>query len=264
MKTLHVITTMDTGGAEMMLNKLVRAAENDKSQQMAILSLGRFGTLGAKLREDGFEIHALELRKSFHFLKLLFLRKRISFKPDVIQGWMYHGNVFATLIKYLAFPSAETGWSIRQSLSYYKEDKPMTRFIIRLSAWLSFLPKAIIYNSYIAKEQHEDFGYSSKSSVVIPNGFNIEIFKPDNEMRSHIRQELGLEPNHFVVGNISRNHPVKNFKLLVDAVLRVSDEIPEIRCLCIGRDTDRLMKFIPNKKSHLFRLIGECKKFGNT
>lgn len=61
-----------------------------------------------------------------------------DFRPDLIQGWMYHGNLVATLARTLAPGRPVVAWNIRHSLYELGYEKPMTRQVIRANRFFFF------------------------------------------------------------------------------------------------------------------------------
>src|SRR5215472_8452683 len=95
MRIMHVITGLSTGGAETMLLKLLSAASGE--MEHVVVSLGGEGTIGPRIAALGVPVHCLGLQRSapnpFRALSILSLARRIG--PQLIQGWMYHGNLMA-------------------------------------------------------------------------------------------------------------------------------------------------------------------------
>jgi len=107
--------------------------------------------------------------------------------------------------------------------------------LIRLGAFLSRHPSAIIYNSRSGAKQHEKCGYRSGMSVVISNGFDCGIFQPDEHARCCVREQLGLESTSILVGLVARFHPMKDQSGFLHAASLVSALHPESRFLLVGK-----------------------------
>jgi glycosyltransferase involved in cell wall biosynthesis len=120
-------------------------------------------------------------------------------------------------------------------------EKIQTRWLIVLGRWLSFFPHSIIYNSNLSAEQHCNVGYLSKKTKIIPNGFDLQKFKPDQHRRQQLREELGVAESVLLVGHISRLHPMKDHATLLRAIDRVVDSLSstgskqEVLFLLIGQ-----------------------------
>jgi glycosyltransferase involved in cell wall biosynthesis len=70
--------------------------------------------------------------------------------------------------------------------------------------------------------------------VVLPNGFDLEVFKPDPAARLSVRQELGLPEEALFIGLVGRFYPLKDHYNFIDAAARLRAELPEIHFLLCG------------------------------
>ncbi|MBT7557491.1 glycosyltransferase, partial [Candidatus Woesearchaeota archaeon] len=246
MKITHIITDLDTGGAEVMLCKLLSSLHNDAVNSMVISLMGR-GKITEQIEALGVRVETLDLeqgeRPGWRTVKKLrqFMR---AFNPDIVQGWMYHGNIVATVAVFLFDPmcrKVKLFWNVRQTLYDINNEKIQTRWLIVLGRWLSFFPHSIIYNSNLSAEQHCNVGYLSKKTKIIPNGFDLQKFKPDQHRRQQLREELGVAESVLLVGHISRLHPMKDHATLLRAIDRVVDSLSstgskqEVLFLLIGQ-----------------------------
>jgi glycosyltransferase involved in cell wall biosynthesis len=144
---------------------------------------------------------------------------------------MYHGNIAATVAVFLFDPmrrKVKLFWNVRQTLYDIKNEKTQTRWLIVLGRWLSFFPHSIIYNSNISAEQHCNAGYLSKKTKIIPNGFDLQKFRPDKNRRQQLRKELKVSESTVLIGHISRLHPMKDHATLLRAIDRIVDSLSDI------------------------------------
>ena len=230
---LHVVTGLMIGGAEMMLLKFVTRSDRARFTH-AVVSLGPEGTLTPRFREAGLEVHSLNASALRPRLAALCACIR-EFDPALIQGWMYHGNIAATLGRTLARSRAPVAWNIRQTLYDVRKEKRLTANFVRAGALLSRLPDAIIYNSATGAAQHEKFGYDARRRHLIPNGFDCVQFAPNVEARARVRVQLGMRDSDIVIGLLTRFHPMKDHATFVAAAARVAAIYPEARFLIVGR-----------------------------
>src|SRR5215472_107550 len=98
-RVMHVITGLQAGGAEMMLYKLLSARTG--RVEHTVVSLGTAGTLGPRIEALGVPVHALGLNPSLPNPWLLLRLRRLTQKlsPHILQGWMPHGNLMATMAR---------------------------------------------------------------------------------------------------------------------------------------------------------------------
>ena len=143
-RIVHVITGLETGGAEWMLFKVLRATERSEFPS-AVIALRGGGTAVRSAIEDlGVPVRSLNFSAAVGLQRL---RRAVrKFEPDLVLGWMPHGNLAALL------GAAGTGtpvlWNVRMSLDALDREKVATRAAIRLGALLSSAPRAILYNSH--------------------------------------------------------------------------------------------------------------------
>lgn len=234
MRILHIITGLSTGGAEIMLLNLLAATRPNQSQ--LVVSLKDEGTIGPRIRELGVPVYALRLQKwapnPFGTLPMISLARR--FKPQIIQGWMYHGNLMASLAAIWMGRPTPVLWGVQQSIVKAGSFGPTTAVVIRFGAWLSKHPSTIIYASKTGAKQHEDQGFHPRNQVVIPNAIDCEAFQPDKTNARQIREELGFDSDTVLIGQVARFHPMKDHAGFLRAAGAVSRRYPQARFVLIG------------------------------
>ena len=230
MRITHIITDLDTGGAEIMLYKLLASLHNEALNSTVISLMGR-GKITERIEALGVKVETLDLgqgeRPSWQTIKKLRQFMRV-FNPDIVQGWMYHRNIAATVAVFLFDPmrrKVKLFWNVRQTLYDIKSEKIQTRWLIVLGRWLSFFSHSVIYNSNLSAEQHCNVGYSVKKTKIIPNGFDLQKFGPDQNRRQQLRKELEVSESTILIGHISRLHPMKDHATLLRAINRVIENI---------------------------------------
>ncbi len=222
MKVLHVITGLGTGGAEMMLLKLLGGSQS-KDFQHAVISLLSGGAVRDKIEALGVPVETVGLSGSlpgpWAFQRLLGPSR--NFRPDVVQGWMYHGNLAATLAAVCNGRQIPVVWGIRQGLHDIHLEKPLTAWLIRLGAALSRAPCRVLYNARASALQHESIGYNPDKTMIIPNGFDCDVFRPVPHAKGQLRADLGLAAETPLIGLIARFHPMKDHPTFLAAAARV-------------------------------------------
>lgn len=238
MNVMHAITGLNVGGAEMMLWRLLAATDRSRFASSA-LSILTPGVIGERIRALGLPVDSLEQRPGQLSLATLPALRRILRKrrPEVIQGWMYHGNIAAT-IGARAFHRTPVVWSVHHALSGIEHEKPMTRKIIWLGAKLSGSTAAIVYCSKTSARQHEAYGFDPNRTVVIPNGIDCDLFVPNREEGQHTRTTLGIPEGRFLVGMAARDHPVKGHDRLIDAAALLIGRHVDVHVLLVGGGID--------------------------
>ena len=230
MKVLHIITGLSQGGAERQLANLASAAP----EQTAVFSLKEPGVMAQELRKAGVPIFTGGVRRSVSPAWIPALGAAVrEHQPNVVMGWMYHGNLAASLTRPLGHRGPVV-WNVRHSVHNIRREKISTRWVIRAGAWFAGSPARIIYNSGSAAEQHEGLGYPSDKRTVLPNGFDLERFMPDPDAREARRSELGLPPDQFLLGVVGRAHPMKNHLGWLKAFQALVDDGLPVHCVIAG------------------------------
>ncbi|WP_404363721.1 glycosyltransferase [Marinobacter sp.] len=263
MSILHVITGLGTGGAERALFSTLEGGLAD-AMSCHVLSLTDEGTYGSRIRALGVPVYALHMRRGLPTLRVISGLARVirEVKPDVLQGWMYHGNLAASVGRLMAASSPALAWNVRHSLYGMTGEKPMTRHVIRANALLSRRPDVILYNSETSRRQHEAFGFSAKQGQVIPNGFDLDRLAPSVERGDAIRQELEIPRDAPVIGHVGRLHPLKDHPGFLRAAVRLlkqeaRDAHVIMSGLGVSDDTASLASLIPAELKARFHLLGE-------
>jgi len=239
MKIVHIISGLSVGGAEMMLLKLVSSMDNKKFTPV-VISLMDGGEVRKKIEQAGIPVYSLGMRKRISSLLFLFKIRKLMrhLKPDVIQGWMYHGNLVSSLARGMCQGSPKVFWNIRHSLHNLDDEKQLTRILIKISVLFAAKVTNIIYNSKISESQHVSIGYPVKKSVVIPNGFDLSLFKPTASAKLKLRKELDLPKETLLVGMIGRYHPLKDHNNFLRAAGIAFKKNMNLYFLLAGRNID--------------------------
>lgn len=223
----------------MMLFKLL-SGMCAKQNEAAVISLMDNGTLGERIDTIGVPVFSLNMMRGLpSFSALWRLRKTTrKIEPSVIQGWMYHGNLAAKLSRFFCVSKPLVVWNIRHSLYDIRHERPLTRWVIRANALLSKQADAIIYNSFTSARQHEELGFDPTKKRIIPNGFDTDVFRPDEISRAAIRCELGINENATLIGLIGRYHPMKDHRNFLNAASLLQKNLHEAYFLLAGREAD--------------------------
>lgn len=259
MKILHIITGLDTGGAEMMLLKLCRRLQM-ASQQNSVISLSGKGPVGAKLEEAGVPVTALGLSRGSlpNPWKVLDLARKIRReRPDVIQCWMYHANFLGGLAAKLA-NRRPVVWNIRATILRATHNRRSTLLLNSLSAKMaSHLAEHIICCSEASLAAHVDAGYPRRLMSVIPNGFELDRFQKLPEARQQLRRDMGIPDDAFVVGNVGRFDPVKDHSTFFQTAGRLLEAHPHAWFMLAGDRVD-------HENPEITGMVGEMGLSGRT
>src|SRR5688572_10760290 len=134
MRVLHVITALGVGGAERMLLKLLSARSLAGIEQRVVAMLPG-GALAGPMRATGAPVDELDFLGGLPLLSGMVRLGRLAraWRPDIVQGWLYHGNLGAAQARALAPGHVPLVWGIRQSLPTVRGENLFARIGIGLN-----------------------------------------------------------------------------------------------------------------------------------
>lgn len=234
MKVAFLVTGLVTGGAEMVLYALVSRLDRSVFSP-EIISLRGDGPMRARFEALGVPVHLIgispALPSPLGLARLVKCVRRL--RPDLLQGWMYHGNLAATLCTPLA-GGIPVQWSIHNSLYDWRLEKRATALVIRAGAALSGRARKVIYCAEVTARQHEAIGFRPDRTEVIANGFDAERYHPDAGALGRLRAELGVSNSAILAGHVARLHPHKDHRTLFAALARAFERSPRLQAVLVG------------------------------
>lgn len=242
-KIAHIITDLDTGGAENMLFNLLKATSRDAFIP-EVISLTNIGPVGEKIKDLGIPVNAIGMTRGIPnpaaLFKLASLLKSIS--PDIIQTWMYHANLAGSLAAAIGGIKVPIVWSIHHSNLDPGSNKTMSIMVARAGSMIArtgFAPKRIVCCSQSTISIHAEIGFPEKLMCFIPNGIDVNVFNPQNDAREAILNQLGLKNDAILIGLPSRYDPLKDHATFLTAAAIVASKQPRARFLMCGEGIDK-------------------------
>jgi glycosyltransferase involved in cell wall biosynthesis len=243
----HVISGLDTGGAEMMLTKLVGGMDRARFFN-TVISLTEKGQLVEQIRSSGVAVYTLGMRRGRPNILALprLIRLLRTLRPNIVQSWLYHADLLSTLaVKYSGSPILI--WNVRCSNMDLDQYRSLTRWVQRVLAWCSTTPAAVVANSEAGKRQHERLGYRPRRWDVIPNGFDTQRFHPDSSVRCSVRKEWHVPEDVVIVALVARVDPMKDHVTFLEAAQQVAGARKSVCFLLVGKGTQTLAPAIAAK-----------------
>ncbi|WP_353419963.1 glycosyltransferase [Staphylococcus delphini] len=237
---MHIITTLESGGAERMLSNLVNC---DTENEHIIVTL--FQT--KQHYEINKEVEIINLNLNNNILsrvKIVLLIQKVlnNIKPNIVQTWM-KSNYIAPILK--IFNS-----KIKFILNFRHGVKERYNFASKviLKHYLSIVDGYIFVSNSSFKE-FEKIGFKFDNSVVITNGF----LKRDYNYRSNANKEL-------VFGYVGRFHVIKNQEFLIKEFNEfVTNQNAKLILAGRGLKYEKLAEFISDENKDKFIWKGEVK-----
>jgi len=225
-KILHLLTSLEAGGAETNLLALLRNFDKDKFVH-AVAYGGQGGVLEKEFLELGVNLiriypKSLNISSLFHIKKIVHEVK--CFSPDIIHTHLDLPNIIGLISSkilkcYLIIHFHGLAMVPHKLLP----DRPMLRSKLWnfVSRFYKYCDKAIAICEY-QRPFLLRIGFKNKQIKLISNGVNLDVVPSKN-----------LNENYTFV-NIGRFHPDKNHSILIDAFRDVLLKIPSAKLNLVG------------------------------
>jgi len=246
-KIFFLINSLDVGGAEVSLLKLVSNLQYDF--EISVISLIPYDhSLKFKYNLDSvvfvnFELNTKILFSVFNLYKY-FKRE----KPDVVHCWLSASNVIGGITSYFA-GIKNIVWSIRNSDPIQIGTSLFSNTFTLISIPLSyFIPNQIVFPSERSLKNYSKFGYCLKKMHIIPNGFNIPSIDVVFSDRKDFLLRYNLESSSFIIGSVGRYNKSKDHVTFIKACQLLFNRFPDfqIHVFIIGRNVvnDKLLSLV--------------------
>lgn len=234
MRILHVITGLNTGGAEAMLAKLVGGMDRKRfaSQVLCLLAPG---PMAEAVLAAGVRVESLGLARGLPTPSALGRAVGVMrrFKPDLVQTWLYHADLLGLAAAKLA-RAPRVAWNLRCSDMELDKYRRLTRWTLGLNARLSGLPDVVLANSKVAVDVHRRLGFHPRRWEVVPNGFDTDLYRPDPAARAALRAEWGIPQDAPVAGMVARFDPMKGHEVFFAAAAEAARAVPGLHFVLCG------------------------------
>ncbi|HEX4267597.1 MAG TPA: glycosyltransferase [Steroidobacteraceae bacterium] len=223
---MHVIDTAGPGGAETVFLQTVTRLDPARFQPTAVI--GGAGWLAKQLQGSGLPPHIVPAKGSFNVRYLLtLLRLARQHRSDVIVAHLYGSSVYASLVgTLLSIPIV----SVLHGQSDVAESE---RFSSTKAAIIRRGSREIVFVSERLRDHLQArLRLADAQCGVIPNGVDIEGFRPDRD-RS-LRAELGLSDDTALIGAIGNVRQPKAYDVLLRAARKLLDRSQRFHMVIAG------------------------------
>ncbi len=222
-RVLHLITELDTGGAQKALARLLAHLDRERFTPHVACLYNGDRAVAQEIRSLGIPVIDLGMTAKWRadaMGRLYRLLRRV--RPTILHTWMFHANVPGRVLGRLAgvpiiigserTMGQEAGWRYR------------------LNRWTHPLADRIVCVS----QQVADFvvGHANtprEKTVVIHNGVDLRAFHRSITVRE-ARSSLGLPLDAAIAGTVTRLSPVKRLDVLIQAV----GSLPDVHSVIVG------------------------------
>ncbi len=239
-KIVFLIRSLNYGGSERQLATLVKALDKQYFD-ITVLCFYAGGSLSLdqELKDSGIPIICLDKQGRWDlfgfFWRLVQHLQRIH--PDVLHGYIGIPNLLTIFLK-LFFPSTRMIWGIRSSNVDPDFYDWLGRLVFRLECLLSRFADLIIVNSYAGRAYYLNHGFPANKMTVIPNGIDIELFKPEQGARIKVRRSCGISQDTILIGLVGRLDIRKDHPTFLKAAALLFEERHNVRFVCVGSGSE--------------------------
>lgn len=213
MKILHIITSLELGGAEKLLTELV-PYQKSMGHLVKVMILSEKGAVFKKdLEEKGVEVLVCKSNSIKSFNNILSISKEIKKENyDIVHAHLVHAQYWTRLSKFL-----DRGKRIYITTEHSTSNRRRESKLMRLVDKFIFngFNKIISISEATEKSLKDWLRRDDQSFEIIYNGIDITEFK--NSL-PYSKLELGIKEDDYIVMMVSRFHSSKNQKGVVEAL----------------------------------------------
>jgi len=230
-RVLHIITSLDVGGAQKHLLSLIQGLRRRGHQ--ADVAFFKNPTLAAQFRETGAQLFDLSTRQTFSpFLLPRLARILLHGRYQIVHTHLLKADGYGTLAGLLA------GTPIRIASKHNDEAilrKPAVAVTHGLISRLNH--RVVVLSNYVGRYM-ASVGQVDPSRIArIYYGLPVASAAPAEE-GLRLRSELDIPPETPLVATVGRITEQKGLTYLLEAMVQVRQRLPQVRLLIVGDSQD--------------------------
>ncbi len=235
LKILHVIDSLDIGGMERVVIDVANGLDAAKFDQI-VCCLSRRGEAANELHDDVRCIDLGKGDKADRWMPWKLARLIRRERPDIVHSQSWSG--VDTALAMMFAPSVKLVHSEHGRNFHDLHGQSWARRIAR--RWLYQRANAVFAISAEVREFYcRQTNFPLERMQVIPNG--VDLRRIDAADGSDVREELGIEPEEFVIGTVARLDKNKDTLTLVRAFAELMPIKPDaaLKLLIVGDGEQR-------------------------
>ena len=233
-RVLFLVRSLDVGGAQRQLVELATGLHR-AGWTITVVTFYGEAALEAPLKQAGVPIICLNKQGRWDVIPFMWrlVQTIRRHRPHIVHGSIDMCNVLLAIVRPF-IKKARIAWSVAASDMDLRCYDRLARVEFRLGVLLSRFADLIICNSAAGRAYHIERGYRSDRMIVIPNGVDVERFKPDSAARSAVRTEWRVTAHEKLVGIVGRLDAMKDHRNFLNAAAQVVAVRQDVRFVCVG------------------------------
>jgi len=223
-KLIHLITSLNFGGAEIMLLNLVRFLDKEKFE-IKIGSLIEDGPLKKKFENLKIEVKVFKKKSKLGLelipqLKKYFLKER----PQIVHTHLFASDFWGKIAAW----QAKVPFIVTTEHNLNFNEGKIKHLLKRIT--YRFTSKVIAVSQTVADYLKEKYRVSPQKIKVIYNGIDLAFWQ---------REKKKLKREEIIIGNVGRLEKQKGQRYLLLAFKEVLQEFPKARLQIIGQGREK-------------------------
>jgi glycosyltransferase involved in cell wall biosynthesis len=155
-------------------------------------------------------------------------------RPDVLHTFAPVPNLFAALVRPALPRTSIVVWGVRSADLRPIEMTRVLRLCYQAEGPVSRLADLIITNSHAGARAAAERGVDQRRIAVVPNGVDVDLYRPDASARRRVRAEWGVGDGQRLIGLVGRLDPVKDHPAFLRAAAIMARARDDVRFVCVG------------------------------
>lgn len=237
-KILHVIGTLNIGGAERYLVRLTNSLDRRSFKQWIVHTDGDL--IKDQITNDDVEIIKLQERKAtaknpidwlniFKFYKLIKILNIDLVNTHSAGIFCITAWIAAKLLQIPVVHIIQHVYAVRSRTEDFMIKIPGIRHLL-----YSLVDRYVALSKYMKNEFIDLWKIPPQKIYLNPLGIDLNEFRPSIVNRMKLKQELHIEPEAPIIGVVARLSPVKGVHKAINILPEVKKEIPNIKLIIVG------------------------------
>lgn len=202
---------------------------------MTVLTFYGNGPLLPDLEAAGVSCWAARKRGRWDFFRFCvrMIGELRRLRPAIIYSSMPAANILAACLR-IAVGRPVVVWRLAASTMELSRYDWFTSLSYRIEAALSGVPAAIVANSDAARDSAIVRGMDPARLFVVDNGIDTDAFSTESGSAGGLRKRWGLESYKWVIGQVARIDPKKDYATFIEAAALMCDRRGDVGFVCVG------------------------------